>query len=133
MDHAETVKTAVLRLYAAIGSADLDAVSNVFNTGAEVVAIGTDSAEWSSGHSAVIDALRRQFVGSAKREIVPGELTAHAEGTMGWASDRRTRRLPSGKEITIRETFVHRLENGNWKIVQFHSSLATQDTAADLQ
>jgi ketosteroid isomerase-like protein len=133
MNQAEAVRAAVLRLYSAIGSTDLEAVSKVFSTGPDVVAIGTDAHEWWGGHSAIVEALGRQFEGSAKRSIVPGELVAHAEGTLGWASDRRTRQMSNGKDITIRETFVLRLEDGEWKIVQFHASLATTDTATALQ
>ena len=133
MNQAEAVKAAVLRLYGAIGSTDLEAISNQFSTGPDVLAIGTDAHEWWVGHSSIVEGLRRQFEGAAKRSIVPGELVAHAEGTLGWASDRRTRQMPNGKEITIRETFVLRLEDGEWKIVQFHASLATPDTAAALQ
>jgi hypothetical protein len=43
---------------------------------------------------------------------------------MGWAADRRTMRLAGGKEITIRETFLFHQEDGDWKLVQCHASVA---------
>jgi len=33
-------------------------------------------------------------------------------------------RLASGKEITVRETMLFRQEDGEWKLVQFHASVA---------
>lgn len=69
-----------------------------------------------------------QFQEMGKTKITAGELTAFVEGTVGWASDRRTNRLPNGKEMTIRETAVFLVEDGEWKMVQLHASLAIPNT-----
>jgi len=37
-------------------------------------------------------------------------------------------RLANGRELTVRETFVFHKEDGEWRIVQMHASLAVPDT-----
>jgi hypothetical protein len=38
--------------------------------------------------------------------------------------------MPDGVELTIRETTVWHEEDGEWKIVQFHASLAVSNEEA---
>jgi len=66
---------------------------------------------------------KAQFQGGTTKPTIASDLHAFAEGTVGWASERRTSQLPNGKEISIRETFVFHQEEGEWKIVQLHVSL----------
>jgi hypothetical protein len=77
-----------------------------------------------AGHDAIVEAFKAQLQESGTRKVDPGDLNAFAEGSVGWAADRRTMRLASGKEITIRETFLFHQEDGDWKLVQVHASVA---------
>ena len=90
----------------------------------------TPVAEWWAGHDAIVSAFAAQLAETGTRRIVPGELRAFVEGTVGWAVDRRTKRLQNGKELAVRETTVFHQEDGEWRIVQFHASLAVSNAEA---
>jgi hypothetical protein len=124
MEPSAEVKEAVLRLYDGMATGDPSAVERIFSRESGVLAIGSDPAEWWAGHDVIARAFGEQIRETGARRIVPGELSAYAEGSVGWAVDRRTIRLPSGKELVVRETTVWRREDGEWKLVQFHASIA---------
>jgi hypothetical protein len=120
----------VLRLYESMATGDASVMARLFSQEDGVLAIGSDPTEWWAGHSAIRRAFEVQLRESCARRVVPGELNAFAEGTVGWAADQRTLRLPDGKELTVRETTVFHKEDGEWKLVQFHASLALPNTEA---
>jgi hypothetical protein len=49
------------------------------------------------------------------------------EGSVGWIAARWTGHLPSGATIPFRATGVVHQENGAWKEVLFHASVAVPD------
>ena len=124
MNASAEIRDAVLRFYEAMGTGDGPALERLFSRQGGALAIGSDPGEWWAGHDAIVEAFQAQLHGRSSRKIVPGKLKAFAEGTVGWAADRRTMRLASGKEITVRETMLFRQEDGEWKLVQFHASVA---------
>ena len=124
MNRSTEVRNAVLRLYESMGTGDVSAIERLFSCQSGVLAIGTDPNEWWAGHDTIVEAFKAQLQGSGTRKVEPGDLNAFAEGSVGWAADRRTMRLANGKELTIRETFLFHQEDGDWKLVQFHASAA---------
>jgi hypothetical protein len=124
MNPSTEVRNAVLGLYESMGTGDVSTIERLFSCESGVLAIGTDPSEWWAGHAAIVEAFKAQLQGTGTRTVEPGDLSAFAEGSVGWAADRRTMRLASGKEITIRETFLFHQEDGDWKLVQFHASVA---------
>jgi hypothetical protein len=127
LEQSPALESAVLRLYGAMAAGDVSAIERLFSRQNGVLAIGSDPAEWWAGHEAIVRAFEAQIGATGTRRIDPGELSAFVEGTVGWAVDRRTKRLPSGKELTVWETTVFHREDGEWKIVQFHASLAVSN------
>jgi hypothetical protein len=107
-----------------MGTGGVSAIGRLFSCQSGVLAIGTDPNEWWAGHDTIVEAFKAQLQGSGTRKVEPGDLNAFAEGSVGWAADRRTMRLADGKESTIRETFLFHQEDGDWKLVQFHASAA---------
>jgi ketosteroid isomerase-like protein len=130
MESSAELKSAVLRLYEAMAAGDPGAIGRFFSRASGVLAIGSDPAEWWAGHDAIAQAFAAQLGETGAHRIVPGELSAWVEGTVGWAVDRRRKQMPDGKELTIRETTVWHEEDGEWKIVQFHASLAVSNEEA---
>ena len=124
MKPSNEVRNAVLGLYESMGMGDVGAIERLFSCQSGVLVIGTDSNEWWVGQDTIVEAFKAQLQGSGTRKVEPGELNAFAEGSVGWAADRRTMRLANGKEIIIRETFLFHQEDGDWKLVQFHASVA---------
>jgi hypothetical protein len=124
MKPSNEVRNAVLRLYESMGTEDVSAIECLFSHQSGVLAIGTDPSEWWVGHDTIDEAFKAQLQGSGTRKVEPGDLNAFAEGSVGWAADRRTMRPANGKELTIRETFLFHQEDRDWKLVQFHASVA---------
>jgi adenylate cyclase len=124
MKPSNEVRNAVPGLYESMGMGDVGAIERLFSCQSGVLVIGTDPNEWWAGHDAIVEAFKAQLQESGTRKVDPGDLNAFAEGSVGWAADRRTMRLASGKEITIRETFLFHQEDGDWKLVQVHASVA---------
>jgi hypothetical protein len=124
MNPSTEVRNAVLCLYESMGTGDVGVIERLFSRQSGFLAIGTDPNEWWVGHDTIVEAVRAQLQGTGTRTIEPGDLNAFAEGSVGWAADRCMMRLASGKDITIRETFLFHQEDGEWKLVQFHASVA---------
>jgi len=57
-------------------------------------------------------------------EVVHGAPHAYKEGSVGWISDRTAAwRLEDGTEVPFRLTAVFHKEDGDWKMVQAHTSV----------
>jgi adenylate cyclase len=123
MHPSDEIKNAVLHLYASMTSGDVSAIERLFSRQSGVLAIGSDPNEWWTDYDTINQVFSAQFQGGSGKPIIAKDLHAFAEGTVGWASERRTSRLPNGNEIAIRETLVFHQEEGEWKIVQLHVSL----------
>lgn len=123
MHPSEEIKKAVLDLYESLSSGDVGAIARMFSHQSGVLAIGSDPNEWWADYDTINQVFKAQFGEGTPKPIRPSDLHAFAEGTVGWASERRRSQLPNGKEIAIRETFVFHQEEGEWKIVQLHVSL----------
>ena len=128
MNPSDEIKNALLRLYESMTIGDVNAIERLFSHQSGVLAIGSDPSEWWADYETISQVFSAQFQGGSARPIIAKDLHAFAEGTVGWASERRTSRLSNGKEITIRETFVFHQEEGEWKIVQLHVSFGIPNT-----
>ncbi|MEX2555213.1 MAG: nuclear transport factor 2 family protein [Actinomycetota bacterium] len=95
--------------------------------GAAVRLAGTDSNEWLAGGrvgeflKGAVEAL------GGTLKISPGEPVAFREGNVGWGNTRPTLTLRGGNEINFRWSAVFRREDGEWKAVQIHASVAIPD------
>ena len=122
MTPSEEIKNAVLHLYESMSTGNLSAIERMFSRQRGVLAIGSDPNECWTDYDTINQVFSAQFQGGSGKPIIAKDLHAFAEGTVGWASERRTSRLPNGNESAIRETFVFHQEEGEWKIVQLHVS-----------
>jgi ketosteroid isomerase-like protein len=62
--------------------------------------------------------------------IEAAELQAFSEGEVGWAADRPRLTMPDGSEISFRLTAVLHREDGDWRVVQWHSSFGVANEEA---
>ncbi len=87
--------------------------------------IGSDPNEWLSGGSEIAKFLRGEVTSAAgAATFTPSETEAFEEGTVGWAATKLTIRLKDGGSVTPRWSAVFHREDGDWKFVQTHASIA---------
>ncbi len=88
--------------------------------------IGTDPNEWFEGEQAA-KVLKREAQDPSFKVSSLDELEVFVEGSVGWASGRPTWMLEDGTEIPSRWTAVFHQEDGEWKLVQAHTSVGVPD------
>ena len=126
---SEELRAFVRRFYAAWSTQDLEAIKEMFSTGAHAMVIGTDPDEWWHG-AAGAEMIAHQTAEMKGVEVSSHDLRAFASGTVGWASDRATVKLGVGSEIKGRFTMVFAIERGHWRMVQWHASIGISNQDA---
>ncbi|MGE3842904.1 MAG: nuclear transport factor 2 family protein [Vicinamibacterales bacterium] len=87
--------------------------------------IGSDPGEWFVGGAAVAEFLRGEVHGAAGNvSFVPSDTEAFSVGDVGWATTKLTVSMPDGRRVQPRWSAVFRREEGTWRIVQLHASIA---------
>jgi ketosteroid isomerase-like protein len=88
-----------------------------------VVAIGSDPAEVAEGYDQIIPLMRSSTPeGELGIRTRIDDVKAYEEGDTGWGHGRG-RFETDGKSVDVRFTAVLHREDGEWKVVQFHSSI----------
>jgi ketosteroid isomerase-like protein len=88
----------------------------------ELHTIGTDPSEWFEGEKA-FEHMKQEMKEMGDIKFSPGEIKAYEEGPVGWGIARPTLALPNGKQVSIRWSAVFHQEDGDWKLVQLHTSV----------
>ncbi len=130
MKPSAELKNVMLRLYESMSSGDASAVERLFSRQSGVLVIGTDPQEWWAGYETYARLFKAQLKEMAGIRIEAGELEAFVEGTVGWVADRPKIRLANGQEVRFRQTAVLHQEDGEWKIVQHHTSMGVPNVEA---
>ena len=117
------------RYYEAVARGDAALLKRLVSRREGAQFIGTDPDEWWEGSESFLRALRAQAEAlGGNVQIVPGQLQAYREGTLGWVVDRgATFRLPGGTDIPCRHTLVFHQEYGEWKLVHQHASIGVRN------
>ena len=126
---SEELRAFLLRLYAAFGDNDADAVREMFSKNKHLLYIGTDPEEWWTGPDSA-EIMLRQNAELGGIEIFPGAPVAYSIGNVGWIADKIRVVLRTGAEIDVRLTLVLAIERGQWRIVQWHGSIGEKDEVA---
>lgn len=116
------------RIYAAVSEGDEATLSDALSRSDGLVFIGTDPDEWFEERAAIQEMLGAQA--KAGVTVRPGPIAAFEEGTVGWVADQGTFVLADGEEVPFRMTMVVHREDGGWKIVQEHASIAVRNEEA---
>jgi ketosteroid isomerase-like protein len=89
--------------------------------GTDAVHIGTDAAEWwTSGQ--VVDAVAAADNGNDIR-MVADDIDIHVLGDIAWAEGHGRFTRADGAERPVQTTGVLVREDGQWKLVQSHTSI----------
>jgi hypothetical protein len=99
-----------------------ETLKDIYSLQEGVVLIGNDPEEWFEDRQS-IDAFIKAG-GSSSLDIEVGNIAAYCEGSVGWTADRVTVRLANGVAIPVRHTRIFHQEDGDWKLVHLHVSIA---------
>jgi hypothetical protein len=123
MQPCAELKNLVLQNYEKEASGEvLEVVRSSYSHQEGVTVIGTDPNEWFEGFDSMFHFYER--AGTARLDVKVDVIKAYCEGNVGWTMDRVTVKLPNGVELPIRHTRIFQKENGEWKIVHNHISIA---------
>jgi class 3 adenylate cyclase len=129
VEPSDEVRRVLERWFAAARDGDSDGFTARLSKDPGSLTIGSDEAEWYRG-DAVHQISRAQMADLGGRlPMYERETEAWVEGNVAWAAARVDIRL-DGEEIPARATFVLHIEHGDWRIVQYHLSLAVADEEA---
>ena len=132
MEQSPELKEVILRYYDAFASGDYTIYERMLSQTDGLLGIGTDPNEWWDSHATLVRISKAQIqeLKGAGVSFIPGDLQCYREGSVGWSADRPTLRLPDGTNLPLRMTTVFHQENGEWKMVQFHTSIGVPNSEA---
>jgi methylaspartate ammonia-lyase len=123
MQPCDELKHIVLHHYGKFDTgSQADTIQELYSLHEGVVIIGNDPDEWFDDRQTILAFI--QAGGSSKMEIKVQNIAACSEGTVGWTMDRVAVMLPNGAEIPVRHTRIFHREDGVWKLVHLHVSVA---------
>jgi len=123
MQPCDELKNIVLHHYGKFDSGEqTDTIQEIYSLQDGVVIIGNDPNEWFDDRDSILAVMNAG--GSGKKEITVQNLKAYSEGTVGWTMDRVTVKLPNGKDLPVRHARIFHKEDGAWKMVHLHVSIA---------
>ncbi len=133
VQHASELKDLYLRTYDAFSTGDLSVYEHLLSHQAGLLIIGTDPQEWWEDYGSMIEIMRAQVAGmhDAGLQVVPGDVRAYQEGTVGWVIDRPTLRMPNGHEFSFRQTAIFHQEDGAWKMIHVHASIGVPNAEVE--
>jgi ketosteroid isomerase-like protein len=125
MDAAIEVRQVLRGFYEAVTTGD--GTAWFARLAPDVLAIGTDEAEWMQGKEAVTAVLTtqlREMREAGINGLTPGTPTVAAEGNAAWAADRPVLHLPDGTDVPLRLTMTATREDEQHGLLvrQFHFS-----------
>jgi hypothetical protein len=130
MQPCDELKTLVLQHYGEfITGEQADSIKDLYSLQEGVIIIGNDQNDWFEDRDS-IDAFRKEG-SSSKVDIEVKNLASYYEGSVGWTADRVTLKLPSGVELPVRHTRIFHKENGAWKLVHLHVSVAVPNESIE--
>jgi class 3 adenylate cyclase len=128
VEPSEELKQVVTRIFEAMRDGDEEALSVRVSRQPGFERFGSDQEEWwREGETAVrIWTQQMREMGGGYPWKLIGDVHAASEGSVGWAAVRTELAAPEGT-VEMRFTCVLHLEHGEWKVVQWHSSVPSSN------
>lgn len=101
-----------------LAAGDVQGIIDGHSTDEACLVIGTDEHEWAQGRAAIEKIWHEQLAATIQID----DLEAYEDGLIGWFACR----LATASDLNMRATGVLRKEDGQWKFIQSHASLARQ-------
>lgn len=120
-----TIVDVVHAWFEAASRGDPAAIDSYVSTSPFTRLVGSDPDEWLHRGEEIAAFLRAEVGGAAGAvTFTPSETEAFAVGDVGWAATKLTIALSDGKRVTPRWTAVFVRNDGVWRFVQTHASIA---------
>jgi hypothetical protein len=118
-------------MYASFETGDPASIDALLSQEQGLLGIGTDPNEWwkDAALSAAFKAQVKELHAAGMR-FESGDIQAFSEGSVGWIADQPSLVLPNGERVEMRMTGVCRLEDGAWRMLQFHLSIGIPNEEA---
>jgi uncharacterized protein (TIGR02246 family) len=114
-------------LIEAQNSGDAPRLRSMLSERPDAVHIGTDAEEWWTSNQLVDDVAAAG--GGDDIRVVADDIDVHVQGDIAWVEGRGRFTRADGAERPVRMTGVLVREDGQWKIVQSHASIAVPNGA----
>jgi len=125
MERSPELEDLVRAWFEAATKGDPSLAERHVSMGEETRLIGSDPDEWFRGGDAVSKFLLGEVFGAGgNATFSPSETEAFRQGDAGWATTRVTITLPDGGTVSPRWSSVFVREDGVWRFVQTHASIA---------
>lgn len=125
MERSPSLEQLVAAWFAGASRGDPALVDGHVSLGDGTRLIGSDPGEVFRGGPAVAQFLRGEVESAGgNATFSPADVEAFQEGTVGWATANVTITMPDGGYVTPRWSAVFHLEDGVWRFVQTHASIA---------
>ena len=92
--------------------------------------VGTDPEEWLQGEPAFAFLRNEAATVGGRVKVKVLEVEAFVEGSVGWGLALPEITIQDGRKVTPRWSAVFHLEDGSWRMVQLHASIAVGNEAA---
>jgi class 3 adenylate cyclase len=109
------------RLMIAIQSGDSSVARGLVAKRPETLLIGIREENWLHGEEAYV-VLAAQLSRAEEYQRLFHRVEAYESGSAGWAAAESTVTFPDGVVARVRTTAVFHLEDGVWRVVQWHAS-----------
>jgi class 3 adenylate cyclase len=124
-EESAELRAVMRRWLDAVQNKQLDTVQNLYSDSTPVLYVGSDWEEWWGGRDTA--AVVRKHVEEMQGVDFGFEVTdieAFQQDSVGWGAMRLEVQFEGQRTVPFRITFVFCLEDGIWKIVQTHNSVA---------
>ena len=124
MEPSEELRLVVTRFFEALRDGDEEAISNRISRQPGFERFGSDAAEWWQDGATTARVWTQQVheMGGGYPWRLLGDVHALSESNVGWAAAQAEFDAAEGP-VVFRFTCVLHLEHGDWKLVQWHSSI----------
>jgi len=124
MEPSEELRLVVSRFFEALRDGDEEAISNRITRQPGFERFGSDAAEWWQDGATTARVWTQQVheMGGGYPWRLLGDVHALSESSVGWAAAQAEFDAAEGP-VVFRFTCVLHLEHGDWKLVQWHSSI----------
>jgi ketosteroid isomerase-like protein len=130
MEASQEIRAVIAGWFDAVVAGDVGWRDRHVSKAAGLRIIGTDPAEWLEGQPAFAFLRDEAAAVGGKVTVALQSLEGFAEGSVGWGAAVPEITLADGRKVAPRWSAVFHRENGAWKLVQLHASVAVGNEAA---